>query len=326
MAICAPLLLPRGTFTMRRGLPSVMLSRFFLPCAFFGTITYVPLMLTGERGFTLARAGTVLAVGSIGWSLGSWVQGRDRFAGSRRPARQPGRGVLGARACSGVVAVTHFDWWPWLTAGALAVAGLGMGLGTASLSVLALSLTPPADHGSASSSLQLSDVLGSVIGIAATGAVFAALHTRAGEDVPVFVTMWVGTALRRRPRRPRGATHPHLTAETSRLTPVRPARRMHVHPFSVRGSHPKRNALSRMGLEGRNDAPKANSACSRTAFRPPALSVVARSVCCMGTATGLSYAECVERLRAAREAAAALPSVVWQASGAELAEGMEALG
>ena len=67
MAICAPLLLPRGTFAMRRGLPSVMLSRFFLPGAFFGTITYVPLMLTGERGFTLARAGTVLAVGSIGF-------------------------------------------------------------------------------------------------------------------------------------------------------------------------------------------------------------------------------------------------------------------
>jgi hypothetical protein len=46
----------------------------------------------------------------------------------------------------------------------------------------------------------------------------------------------------------------------------------------------------------------------------------------MGTATQLSYAECVERLHAAREAAATLPSVVWQASGVELAEGMQALG
>ena len=54
--------------------------------------------------------------------------------------------------------------------------------------------------------------------------------------------------------------------------------------------------------------------------------MVGRSVVCMGTATELSYAECVDRLRAAREAAAALPSVAWQASGAELAEGMEALG
>ncbi len=46
----------------------------------------------------------------------------------------------------------------------------------------------------------------------------------------------------------------------------------------------------------------------------------------MGTTRQLSYAECVERLRAAHEAAATLPSVVWQASGAGLAEGMQALG
>jgi len=191
--VCAPGLLPAGTFSMRRGLPSVMLSRFFLPCAFFGTITYVPLMLTGERGFSLAQAGTVLAVGSIGWSVGSWIQGRDRFTDSRDRLVSLGGAALAA-GLLGVVVVTHFDAWPWLTAGALAVCGLGMGLGTASLSVLALSLTPASDHGSASSNLQLSDVLGSVIGIGATGAVFAALHVRVGQDVPVFVTMWLGTA------------------------------------------------------------------------------------------------------------------------------------
>lgn len=46
----------------------------------------------------------------------------------------------------------------------------------------------------------------------------------------------------------------------------------------------------------------------------------------MTTAPELSYADCVDRLRAAREAAAALPGVTWQATGAELADGMEALG
>lgn len=193
LALCAPRLLPAGTFTMRRGLPSVMLSRFFLPCAFFGTITYVPLMLTGERGLSLAQAGSLLAIGSIGWSLGSWVQGRDSFAGRRDRLVSIGGATLAA-GLAGVVLVTWAGWWPWLVALPLAVAGLGMGMATASLSVLALSLTPPSEHGSASSSLQLSDVLGSVIGIAATGAVFAALHTRAGEDVPAFVAMWVGTA------------------------------------------------------------------------------------------------------------------------------------
>ena len=46
----------------------------------------------------------------------------------------------------------------------------------------------------------------------------------------------------------------------------------------------------------------------------------------MSTATELTYTECVQRLHAAREAAAALPSLAWQASGADLAAGLEALG
>ena len=46
----------------------------------------------------------------------------------------------------------------------------------------------------------------------------------------------------------------------------------------------------------------------------------------MTTAPDLSYAQCVERIRAAREAAAALPALTWQATGADLADGLEALG
>ncbi|MDR6861887.1 MFS transporter [Phycicoccus sp. 3266] len=191
IAVAAPLLLPAGTWLLRRGLPSVMLARFLLTCSFFGTITYIPLMLVNERGQSLGTAGTILAVGSLGWSAGSWVQGRDRWAGRRDHLVVAG-GVLLTAGLLGVVAVTHFAWHPWLIALALVACGTGMGLGTASLSVLSLTLTPPADHGATSSSLQLADVLGSVIGIAAAGAVFAALHTRAGQDVPVFVGMWLG--------------------------------------------------------------------------------------------------------------------------------------
>ena len=46
----------------------------------------------------------------------------------------------------------------------------------------------------------------------------------------------------------------------------------------------------------------------------------------METATELTYTECVQALRAAREAAAALPSVLWQANGGDLAHGLQALG
>lgn len=194
IAATAPWLLPRGTWLMRRGLPSVMLARFLLTCSFFGTITYIPLMLVNERGQSLATAGTILAVGSLGWSAGSWIQGRDRWAGRRYQLVSAGGGLL-TTGLLGVVAVTQFGWHPWLVAVALVACGLGMGLGTASLSVLSLTLTPAADHGSTSSSLQLADVLGAVLGIAAAGAVFAARHTTAGQDVPVFVTMWLGLSV-----------------------------------------------------------------------------------------------------------------------------------
>lgn len=46
----------------------------------------------------------------------------------------------------------------------------------------------------------------------------------------------------------------------------------------------------------------------------------------MTTAPELTYAQCVDRFRAAQEAATALPSVLWQATGTQLGEGLEALG
>ena len=90
IAAVAPVLLPAGTWVMRRGLPSVMLARFLLTCSFFGTITYIPLMLASERGLSLGRPGMVLAVGSLGWSAGSWVQGRDRWSGRRSGSSSAG--------------------------------------------------------------------------------------------------------------------------------------------------------------------------------------------------------------------------------------------
>lgn len=194
VAATAPMLLPRGTWLLRRGLPSVMLARFLLTSSFFGTLTYIPLMLVNERDLSLGQAGAILAVGSLGWSSGSWIQGRDRWGGRRDRLVAVG-GVLLCAGLLGIVAITHFGWSPYLIAVALVSCGLGMGLGTASLSVLSLTLTPAADHGSASSSLQLADVLGSVLGIAAAGAVFAALHTAAGQDLHVYVTMWSGLAV-----------------------------------------------------------------------------------------------------------------------------------
>ena len=61
--------------------------------------------------------------------------------------------------------------WAIVFVPAMVLAGLGMGVGSTTLSVLVLDLVPVQNQSSASASLQLSDVLGSVLGIAAASAV-----------------------------------------------------------------------------------------------------------------------------------------------------------
>ncbi len=82
----------------------------------------------------------------------------------------------------------------WVSVFALLLTGLAMGTGVTTTTILGLELTPLEQHGEASSALQLSDVLGSVLGIAAATAVFAAFHVR-GEDNPLFGKIFLGLAV-----------------------------------------------------------------------------------------------------------------------------------
>jgi MFS family permease len=189
-----PRLVPEGTLRLTRGLPSVMASRFLLTAGFNGSITFVPLMLVGERGLTPALAGLMLTVGALGWSLGSAIQGHDAFAQRKSDLVAAGSGFLAA-GVGAFALVAALGLPEWLVGAAAAVAGLGMGLAMSSTSVLSLALSDAGDHGQAASALNLSDVLGSVMGISVAGAVFAALHDPAGDDTPVFVLMWLAMAL-----------------------------------------------------------------------------------------------------------------------------------
>jgi MFS family permease len=190
VGVMAPRLVPPGTLRMARGLPSVMVSRFLLTASFNGAMTFIPLMLVNERHLELTTAGIMLTVGALGWSFGSFVQGRHALHDRRSELVITG----GAALTVGILllaAIAQLDWHYYLVGLATTLCGLGMGLAMSSISVLSLSLSAVRDHGRASSSLQLADVLGSVMGISAAGAVFAAMHHPHGSDVPVFVLMWV---------------------------------------------------------------------------------------------------------------------------------------
>jgi MFS family permease len=193
IAATAPRLVPAGTLLMSRGLPAVMTTRFLLTASFNGTLTFVPLMLVNERHLSLTTAGVMLSVGALGWSFGSFLQGQHALHGRRSELVIAG----GASLTLGTLllaAIAQFGWHYSLMGPANVLMGLGMGLAMSSTAVLSLALSPVRDHGRTSASLQVADVLGSVLGISVAGAVFAALHTPNGSDIQVFVLIWLSLA------------------------------------------------------------------------------------------------------------------------------------
>ena len=149
-------LLPRGTFTARPGLPATVLARGVLAGAFFGVEAYVPLTLTAVHGFSPALAGLPLTVGACGWAAASHWQGRyvdiprDRLI--RLGLTTLGLGLAG-------MALIGPDWGlAWLVLPCWLVAGTSMGLAYPSISVLSLDYAAPRDRGFVSAALQVSDM------------------------------------------------------------------------------------------------------------------------------------------------------------------------
>ncbi|NKX54583.1 MFS transporter [Arthrobacter mobilis] len=190
LAVCVlPGLMPAGLLRLRRGLPSVVLTRGALNVAFFGAEAFVPLMLVVSRGLDPATAGLALTAGALGWSIGSFIQAK---AGRRRHLLLVlGPGLLGA--CLGAMALAAGPQVPfWVLVVVWGLAGLSMGMALSTTSVLVLELSAPAERGRNSSSLQLADQLGGVVGTAGAGGLFTLLH-RPGNpaDSGVFAAIWL---------------------------------------------------------------------------------------------------------------------------------------
>lgn len=190
VALAAPRLVPAGTVRLAVGLPSVMAARFLVMAALNGGVTFVPLLLVAGRGANLTQAGIVLAVVSVGWAAGAFVQGHRRLAGH-------GRSLVAVGACFVALALAVTAGMAGAEAGwalfvlPMTLLGLGMGLATAAMSVLMLDLAGPAGHARASSALQLSDVLGSVLGLSVCGALFTGLGgTGNPPTAGVFAVIW----------------------------------------------------------------------------------------------------------------------------------------
>lgn len=190
LAVGLPSLLPRRIFRIGRGLPSAVLMRGLLAGSFFGAEAFVPLMLVHERGVATAVAGVTLTMAALGWTAGSWLQGRPSLRVRREVLVRRGTGLVAL----GVAGVSLAVWPllpPLVAAAGWAVGGLGMGLAMSSTSVAVLDLSPVHEQGFNSAALQISDALGTTTFVGVGGAVFAALHTPGGDDGHVFVLIFL---------------------------------------------------------------------------------------------------------------------------------------
>jgi MFS family permease len=166
-------LLPPGTLTARPGLPAVILMRGLLTFTFFGGDAYVTLAITTLRHHTPVYAGLAVTGATLSWTAGAWMQARLNDTWEGRRLIRIGL-VIVLAGIAGMIAALQPAVPVWSALIAWTVAGLGMGLAYAPISLMMLRKAPPGQEGRISASLNLTDVLGTAIGIGIGGAAVAA--------------------------------------------------------------------------------------------------------------------------------------------------------
>jgi MFS family permease len=171
-------ILPRGILRAAPGLPATAGAMFLLSFAFVGAESFVPLMLTSLRGFSLAEAGLVITVTTVAWAAGSWWQSRvaPRVALGRLETIgailvAAGIATMAATGLSHIPAV--FAYVAWL------IAGTGMGIAFPTLPLAAMTVTEEGREAGQLSSTLLTDTIGMAVGSGLGGASIA-LATRPG--------------------------------------------------------------------------------------------------------------------------------------------------
>ena len=173
-------LTPPGTLRLATGVPAAIVLRGLMTFSFFAADAYIALLLQTWRGTPLALTGVVFTVTTIAWTLGTWIQARriDRY-GPRRFVRLGFACMVIGGVLTLPVVVAGAP--PELTILTWAIPGIGMGFMYSAVTLVVLRGVVGSEQGSASSSLQLSDILGTTLGAGVAGAMIAA-GTRTGPQ------------------------------------------------------------------------------------------------------------------------------------------------
>jgi MFS family permease len=178
LVLSAPRLMPAGTYTGRRGLPAVIVTRGMLGAAFSGTDVYLPLALITVHGLTPGEAGWTLTAGAVSWTAAAWFAGRIHLDHARRRAARIGliglaTGIALCLAAALPGAPVFLMYLGWV------IGGAGIGFGYAPLSVLLLNMSPEAEQGRNASALQANETLSTAVVLAITAALYGALRVAA---------------------------------------------------------------------------------------------------------------------------------------------------
>jgi len=177
------ILVPRGTFTARPGLPAAVLARGVFAGAFFGVEAFVPLTLTATHGFSPAMAGVPLTVGACGWAAASHWQGRRADIERATLVRI---GLVTLSAALAAMALVGADWGlAWLVVPFWLVAGAAMGLSIPAISVLSLDYAAPRDRGFVSSALQVNDMTFAAVAVGLGGVMLATFASTAHPSAAI---------------------------------------------------------------------------------------------------------------------------------------------
>lgn len=188
------ILLPQGALRLARGLPTGVMMRGFLAGCFFSAEAFLPLALVEQRGVSVTWAGLTLAVASAGWVAGAaWQSRLPGDADRARPVRWGAAMVAVGLALLPLCLIPALPVWicvgPWL------IGALGMGLSFPSINVQTLRLSPEAEQGRNSSSLQISDAILTAIGLGIAGAIHATAVASGAATSITYVTIWLLAAL-----------------------------------------------------------------------------------------------------------------------------------
>ncbi|MEX0768589.1 MAG: hypothetical protein WD029_08970, partial [Microthrixaceae bacterium] len=161
-------LTPSGTLSARPRLPAAVIVRGVLTFSFFSADTFISLSLTSVRGESTIYAGVVLIASTATWTAGSWLQAHyGRRLGATRLVGLGGLALAIGALVLAVALWTAVPVWFWILGSS--IMGLGMGMAYTTLSVVTLDEAAVGSEGSASSSLQMSDILGVALGAGLAG-------------------------------------------------------------------------------------------------------------------------------------------------------------